>query len=452
MVDRYVCSKMPEALSKIFATTGEAPSFEPAWNLSRDRETPIVGFNKEHQTRSLKLYTWGLVLQQTRRQTENAMPPLAIKVEDIFREDSRWEKLLQYKRCLIPADAFYLNALLPSRTQPFAFRRADGHALALAGLYTGSSRSSGEILKTFALITVPTDDLPSEFGQQARMPVAVDIADWPAWLGEVDSDPRTILSPCETASFHAWPVSRRSNWSAKDGSDLLEPVIETFPGDPLPSFKLRCRELRLLKSKLDIIVTRYHLDDDQSPDDRIADATILQHRNALRKITTSFADQLAVGESLFDTLGRARISTNTYRDDHAKDGYGRKVELAAFCNAVRENFEILCAWKVTPDTSEWIVSTDQIWSTNERQISGEVFQQTRRAQDLWLREAYNWLDIANAAATIGYGPEGMHLGKAIEGAMRLSPSILKGLDAAASKICSQISSSGSEPDTFQELS
>ena len=44
-----------------------------------------------------------------------------------------------------------------------------------------------------------------------RMPVVIEEADWPDWLGEGDSDPLALLRPAGEAVVRFWPVSRAVN-------------------------------------------------------------------------------------------------------------------------------------------------------------------------------------------------------------------------------------------------
>jgi putative SOS response-associated peptidase YedK len=57
-----------------------------------------------------------------------------------------------------------------------------------------------------------------------RMPVVVDPKDWPAWLGEVEADPTTLLEPPPAGTLRAWPVSRNVNSPRNNSAELLEPI------------------------------------------------------------------------------------------------------------------------------------------------------------------------------------------------------------------------------------
>ena len=56
-----------------------------------------------------------------------------------------------------------------------------------------------------------------------RMPVVLEAADWPAWLGEVEDNPAGLLRPSE-AAFRTWRVGTAVNNVRNDSAALLEPV------------------------------------------------------------------------------------------------------------------------------------------------------------------------------------------------------------------------------------
>jgi putative SOS response-associated peptidase YedK len=93
--------------------------------------------------------------------------------------------------------------------------REDDEIMALAGLWEGWKAPDGEILRTFAIIT--TDANAEMAALHDRMPVIVEQADWPLWLGEVDGDPASMLR-----TLRAWPISRAINTPRNKGPDLLD--------------------------------------------------------------------------------------------------------------------------------------------------------------------------------------------------------------------------------------
>ncbi len=54
-----------------------------------------------------------------------------------------------------------------------------------------------------------------------RMPVVIETADWPVWLGEEEGDPAALLRPAGDDVLRSWPVQRACERSAeqRSGSD-----------------------------------------------------------------------------------------------------------------------------------------------------------------------------------------------------------------------------------------
>ena len=74
----------------------------------------------------------------------------------------------QYRRCLVPADAFYEWQKLDAKTkQPFAIAMKDGQPYALAGLWEKwKDRKVGEELLTFTVITTDPKLMLSALGEK----------------------------------------------------------------------------------------------------------------------------------------------------------------------------------------------------------------------------------------------------------------------------------------------
>ena len=72
--------------------------------------------------------------------------------------------------------------------QPYAIARANGEPLALLGIWESWR---GEAARSSALLrSITTQPNAEMVPQHNGMPVVVDPKDWPAWLGEVEADPR----------------------------------------------------------------------------------------------------------------------------------------------------------------------------------------------------------------------------------------------------------------------
>jgi putative SOS response-associated peptidase YedK len=80
----------------------------------------------------------------------------------------------------------------------------------------------GTVTRSFTIITTYANEVVGELHD--RMPVILEPPDWPAWLGEVEGDPATLLRPAGDNVLSVWPVSKQVNRPRNDEADLLERV------------------------------------------------------------------------------------------------------------------------------------------------------------------------------------------------------------------------------------
>jgi putative SOS response-associated peptidase YedK len=57
-----------------------------------------------------------------------------------------------------------------------------------------------------------------------RMPVILEPGDWPAWLGETEDDPASLLHPARHGTLRTWPVDRRVGSPRNNGAELIKPI------------------------------------------------------------------------------------------------------------------------------------------------------------------------------------------------------------------------------------
>jgi putative SOS response-associated peptidase YedK len=154
---------------------------------------------------------------------------------------SAFREAIKYRRCLVPADAFYEWQKLDKKTgQPFAIAMIDGQPYAFAGLWEKwKDRAAGVDLLTFTVIT--TD--PNEVVQQMhdRMPVIIPERDYERWLqpGDPARPPVDLLRPYDADKMKAWKVGREVGNVKNDTPDLLTPDNVVEMPRPLTEEELR---------------------------------------------------------------------------------------------------------------------------------------------------------------------------------------------------------------------
>jgi putative SOS response-associated peptidase YedK len=261
MCGRLVQTLPPEAMARVFRTTGAVPNIGPSWNVAPTQDALVV--RSREGARSLDVLRWGLVPFWA-KDIKIGVRAINARSEEAERAPM-FREALQRRRCLVPADAFYewqavaeeppaaapaepdlLAGLAPAVPQaptrrraarpkpppkqrivkqPWAIARADGQPLALAGLWERwKSREGGETVQSFTILTCAPNATMAALHD--RMPVVLGAADWPAWLGEADDGARALalLKPCPAEWLTAWRVPARVNRHENNDAGLLERV------------------------------------------------------------------------------------------------------------------------------------------------------------------------------------------------------------------------------------
>ena len=220
MCGRYASHLPSAAIAALFRTSGPLPHIAPSWNVAPSQSAPVVRRHPESGERRLDLLTWGFLPHWT-REAKDARRPINARAETVATAPM-WRDAFARRRCLVPADAFYEWQAAPSGKQPFAVARQDGAPMAFAGLWDGWRGPDGTVVRSFAIIVIVASATMAPIHD--RMPVILEPADWPAWLGEAPGEPAMLLRPAAEGVLRVWPVGRVVNSPRNNGPELLAPV------------------------------------------------------------------------------------------------------------------------------------------------------------------------------------------------------------------------------------
>jgi putative SOS response-associated peptidase YedK len=190
------------------------------FNVAPGNEMPVIVGG---EARELSRMTWGLVPHRA-GDARAAFRSINARAEDIAGKPM-FRHLLEDRRCLVPATGFYEWKKEGTRKIPFYFHRKDDAGFAFAGLYDTCPAPSGEILKTYTIITTEANELMAPVHD--RMPAILTEDGVQRWLsGDLLSPAvmREILVPCASGIMEAYPVSPRVNSPAVDDEQLILPV------------------------------------------------------------------------------------------------------------------------------------------------------------------------------------------------------------------------------------
>ena len=219
MCGRFASHRPIDEIRAIFGTVNAPPNAAPTWNMAPTRLAPVVRLHPETHARHLDPLRWGLVPHWA-RDLKSARQPINARSETAAASPLFRDALVR-RRCLVPADAFYEWQATPDGKRPHAIARADDAMIAFAGLWESWRAPGDEVLRSFTILTTAANDALRPL--HARMPVLIEPADWPLWLGETAGEPAALLRP-SAAALRIWPVCTRVNNMRNDGPDLLAPI------------------------------------------------------------------------------------------------------------------------------------------------------------------------------------------------------------------------------------
>lgn len=127
------------------------------------------------------------------------------------------------RRCLIPISGFFEWKPEGKIKQPYYFSSANGHPLALGGLWESWKAPDGSIVRTACIITTAANDLMAPVHD--RMPVIIEAADWKRWLASPAEEVADLIHPYAGNDLQAWPVERRVSRTGEDDAGLIAPVV-----------------------------------------------------------------------------------------------------------------------------------------------------------------------------------------------------------------------------------
>ncbi len=223
MCGRFSSALPADELVRIFATLGPVPNLPPNWNVAPTQPAVGVRRNPETGERTFGVLNWGL-LPHFESDPKAARRPINARAETVASAPL-FRGAFVRRRCLIPADAYYEWMAVADGKQPYAIARSDGAPLALGGLWEGHRSPQGEVTRSFAIITVAAS--PNLRPLHERMPLVLDPADWPAWLGETEADPRHLLQAAPQGTLRFWKVGRAVNSVRNNAASLLAPDPST---------------------------------------------------------------------------------------------------------------------------------------------------------------------------------------------------------------------------------
>jgi putative SOS response-associated peptidase YedK len=222
MCGRAILTASPDDLRELLGLT-EMSDFAPRYNIAPTQPIAVV-----REPGRLEFLKWGLTKGDARGGPSAPSGPGARELRINVRGESvatAYRESFAKRRCLVVVDGFYewqrRANVTRGASQPFLFRREDGKAFALAGLWTRRVSEDGEVIDECAVVTgaaqgvvVPVHD---------RMPLVVPRESHLRWLAGDVKEASALLVP-SAEGLRSQAVSSRVSSAANDDAACLEPV------------------------------------------------------------------------------------------------------------------------------------------------------------------------------------------------------------------------------------
>lgn len=213
-----------EAAEALSAIVDEAlvDSYRPRYNVAPGDRHWIL--RSREGRREILPADWGLINHWS-KDPSVAFKQINARAETLS-ERAAYREAFKRRRCIVLADGFYEWRGPRGAREPLWFHPEDGGLLLLAGLYEGSTdEATGEVKKTFTIITTPPNELVAPVHD--RMPAVLQRDDIDGWLSGIDRDGHVIdtgafLKPAAVA-MRADPASPRVNSAGNDDPACLDP-------------------------------------------------------------------------------------------------------------------------------------------------------------------------------------------------------------------------------------
>ena len=142
---------------------------------------------------------------------------------ETIAEKPAFRSAVRERRGLIVATGFYeWTKDADGGRDPWYITRSDGSPLAFAAVWQDWKDGQGDKLSTCAIVTIGANDAMQAIHH--RMPVILEEADWPLWLGERGKGAATLMRPAAEDLLQWHRVDRAVNSNRASGPELIEPL------------------------------------------------------------------------------------------------------------------------------------------------------------------------------------------------------------------------------------
>jgi putative SOS response-associated peptidase YedK len=196
------------------------PFYKPHYNAAPSQLLPVITAD---DPAGLSIFYWGLSPERAKNKKISERI-INLKAEDIL-EKSVYRKAIQSRRCIIPADGFYVWKKFGKKTSiPYRFVETTKQVFSFAGVWEEYEDESGLFSHTFSIITIAAN--PDVIGYQERMPVILEKQSEAIWLSQASREEQlmAVLQPLKLGELESYSISPRINTLNHNDAALILPA------------------------------------------------------------------------------------------------------------------------------------------------------------------------------------------------------------------------------------
>ncbi|MDB5054402.1 MAG: response associated peptidase [Bacilli bacterium] len=206
MCGRYTITVSLEELMLQFFIDPECSIsyYQPRYNIAPGQMVmAIINDGAHNRLGELK---WGMIPQRAQDE-KGGFKMINARAETVAQKPA-FQRLLERKRCIIPADSFYEWKKVGDMKQPLRIRLENGELFAMAGLYDTWIAPDGRKVSSCTIITTEANELMADIHD--RMPVILRPEAAVIWLNREVHDLtllQSLLKPYAAEEMETYPVS-----------------------------------------------------------------------------------------------------------------------------------------------------------------------------------------------------------------------------------------------------
>jgi putative SOS response-associated peptidase YedK len=231
MIKRYSITLSKNLLSKQFSATVDA-NYQAIYNAGPGQKLPVITSDNPHR---VHLFQWG-ILPFDSVESGASEKLINARAKTLFAKEP-FCNLIESKRCIIPADSFYVWKEQFNVSTPYRVLSALENTFSIAGVWDQWQVGDGETMfGSFTMIT--RESTPEILEYSERMPLILNESEANIWLNDRVSEDfiHQLLAEPNGIKLKVYKVTNLVNNLANNSRKVIKEVNATLPGETLSLF------------------------------------------------------------------------------------------------------------------------------------------------------------------------------------------------------------------------